>query len=109
MIKPAVSDINYQIYRDISSPLRGILSIPHSGEEIPDRFYHHLTDDMAALMTDVDYQVEQLVDIPKLVSEQIAVVVAKVHRAAVDLNRPAEQAILNWKNNSQGVELVTAE
>jgi N-formylglutamate deformylase len=109
MIKPAVSDLNYQIFMDSEGPIDGILSIPHSGESIPTPFIKHLTDDLRALMEDVDLKVDQLVDIPKLTSANIAVVVATLHRCAVDLNRPSDKAVLNWKCNSYGVKLVTSE
>lgn len=85
----------------------GILSIPHSGEIIPSEFESFLTTDHKARMQDVDFRVNELVDIPKLQESGIAVIVANIHRICVDLNRSPEICVLNWKSNSMGVELVT--
>ncbi len=87
----------------------GLVSIPHSGEEIPPVFKDYLTKDLRALKEDVDYKVSQLIDIKKLVDIGITVMVAKIHRACVDLNRPPETACLNWKENTHGIRLVIKE
>ncbi len=88
------------------APAVGILSIPHAGEVIPDSFKKFLTDDMIALMEDVDYRVHSLVDLDKIRSAGIAVIIAKVHRYCVDLNRAPDVAVLNWKENTKGVNIV---
>ncbi len=87
----------------------GLLSIPHSGEIIPNQFKKFLIEDQRALAEDVDYQVNQLIDIDLLTQAGIDVIIAKVHRTCVDLNRPPENAVLNWKLNSQGERIVTNE
>ncbi|MCK5882187.1 MAG: N-formylglutamate amidohydrolase [Bacteriovoracaceae bacterium] len=86
--------------------VKGILSIPHAGEVIPDEFLSYLTDDARAMMEDVDYRVHQLVDIERITNAGIAVIVANVHRYCVDLNRAPEAAVLNWKENSKGIPIV---
>jgi N-formylglutamate deformylase len=85
----------------------GVLSIPHSGEILPSEFEPYLISDRRKLMQDVDYRVHHLVDIPKLVESGIFVIVSNIIRVAVDLNRAPEISVLNWKRNSQGVEIVT--
>lgn len=87
----------------------GILSIPHSGEIIPQEFIPFLTTDNKAKMQDVDYKVNELVDIMELQRKGIAVVVSNIHRVCVDLNRSEQNCVLNWKKNSMGVDLVTKE
>lgn len=84
----------------------GILSIPHSGETIPDEFSKYLVDDQIALDKDVDTGVHQLVDIEALTEAGIAVLKANIHRVCVDLNRSPEICVLNWQKNSQGQVLV---
>lgn len=84
----------------------GLISIPHSGEWIPEELLPYLTDDMRACQEDVDYKVNELIDIEKLGGAGIHVLVANVHRVASDLNRSQDQAILHWKNNTKGVPLV---
>ncbi|MBL7664651.1 MAG: N-formylglutamate amidohydrolase [Bacteriovoracaceae bacterium] len=87
----------------------GILSIPHSGEDIPKEIAPYLTSDLKAHKEDVDYRVNDLVDIPTLQKHGIAVLVAHIHRVAVDLNRDANNCVLYWKKNTQGVPLVLQE
>ena len=87
----------------------GILSIPHSGEIIPQEFERFLVKDQKSRMQDVDFRVNELVDIAKLQKSGIAVIVANIHRACVDLNRSQDTSVLNWKKNSMGVELVQQE
>lgn len=84
----------------------GILSIPHSGEIVPDEFEKFLTKDQKARMQDVDFRVNELVDIPRLQKNGVAVLVANIHRICVDLNRSEDLCVLNWQRNSMGVELV---
>lgn len=87
----------------------GILSIPHSGEAIPEEFKEYITDDLTILAKDVDYAVDKLVDINALTEAGIAVIVANIHRTCVDLNRPSESCVLNWKKNSHGEQIVEKE
>lgn len=87
----------------------GIVSIPHSGEIIPDEFKPYLTSDLRAIAEDVDYKVDHLVDISELTKNGIAVIVSNIHRVCVDLNRAEDICVLNWKKNSQGEELVIKE
>ena len=84
----------------------GFVSIPHCGEEIPQEFLEFLTEDRRALAEDVDYKMNEMIDIPRLQSCGIAVIAAKIHRTCIDLNRSADLAVLNWIQNSQGVQLV---
>lgn len=85
--------------------VKAILSIPHSGEHIPNEFKEYLTDDLRALSEDVDYKVHELIDIDLMVENGIAVLVSNIHRTCVDLNRSEDLAIIAWKNNSKGVKL----
>lgn len=86
-----------------------MLSIPHSGEEIPAEFKGFLTNDTHLHKEDVDYKVNELVDIKKLQENGIGVLVAHVHRICVDLNRAEENCVMFWKNNTQGKQLVMKE
>jgi N-formylglutamate amidohydrolase len=88
---------------------RGVLSIPHSGEVIPEELKPFLTNDSKALAKDVDYKVDELVDIEKLTQNGIAVLVANIHRTCIDLNRAKDICVLNWKSNSHGEKLVMKE
>jgi N-formylglutamate amidohydrolase len=87
----------------------GILSIPHSGESVPEEFQSFLTDNSIDLNCDVDYKVDHLVDIDKLTQAGIAVIVSNIHRTCVDLNRSADICVLTWKKNSKGKTLVIKE
>lgn len=87
----------------------GILSIPHSGEDIPDEFREYITDDLTVLSRDVDFKVDELVDIGQLTENGIAVLVAHIHRTCVDLNRSEDICVLNWKSNSHGEKIVFKE
>lgn len=84
----------------------GIVSIPHSGEIIPDEFKPFLIDDVVELSRDVDTAVDKLVDIDDLVKNGVGVLKANIHRVCVDLNRTPEACVLNWQKNSRGVEIV---
>jgi N-formylglutamate amidohydrolase len=98
----------FTFYSALNSPT-GIVSIPHSGEIIPEVFTSFLTPDQTAKDQDLDYKVNQLVEIEELRKAGISVIVAHIHRVAVDLNRSPELAVLNWKKNSHGVPLVLKE
>lgn len=87
----------------------GILSLPHSGEVLPDEFKQYLSDDWNALMRDVDYKVHELIDIDLLQKAGIAVIKSHIIRTAVDLNRAQDNALLNWKQNSFGEQVVEQE
>ena len=84
-----------------------LISVPHSGQWIPwNDFNSFLIKDSTALRQDVDYAVDQLLDIPALQQIGVSVIVAKIHRTAVDLNRKRESAVLAWPHNSHGITLV---
>ena len=87
----------------------GILSIPHSGEHIPQEFKEFLISNQSDLDCDLDYKVDELVDIDTLTNNGIAVIVSNIHRACVDLNRAEDKSVLNWKKNSKGIQIVTSE
>ena len=87
----------------------GIVSIPHSGESLPNEFRTYLTDNTKDLMQDVDYRVQELVDINALQQEGIAVIYSNIIRTAIDLNRERSQCVFNWKNNSKGNQIVLTE
>lgn len=85
---------------------RGILSIPHSGENIPAEFSSFLSGNEDAYRSDVDFKVNELVDIKALQNAGIAVLVSNVHRICVDLNRAESNCVMFWKENTQGEKLV---
>lgn len=96
----------FDYYSPMGGHYRGILSIPHSGENIPKAFEEYLSGDLAAYKEDVDFKVNELVDIKSLQNAGIAVIVAHVHRICVDLNRAENNCVLFWKDNTQGKKLV---
>src|SRR5437868_7109810 len=96
----------FDYYAPLGSHYRGVLSIPHSGENIPEAFEEYLSGDLAAYKEDVDFKVNELVDIKSLQNAGIAVIVAHVHRFCVDLNRAENNCVLFWKDNTQGKKLV---
>jgi len=96
----------FDYYAPKGSQIRGLLSIPHSGENIPQVFLPYLSGDLRAYKEDVDYKVNELVDIPSLQEAGIAVLVAHVHRICIDLNRAESNCVLFWKDNTQGKKLV---
>jgi N-formylglutamate amidohydrolase len=87
----------------------GIVSIPHSGEIIPDDMEDYLVAGKRDCQEDVDFKVNELVDIETLQKNGIAVIVSHIHRVCVDLNRDMANTIFYWKKNTQGVDLVTKE
>lgn len=99
----------FDFHSPLGSVYRGLLSIPHSGENIPPEFEHFLSGDTAAYKEDVDFKVNELVDIRKLQEAGIAVLVAHVHRICVDLNRAENNCVLFWKDNTQGKKLVVQD
>lgn len=96
----------FDFYAPLGATYRGLLSIPHSGENIPAEFENYLSGDLQAYKEDVDFKVNELVDIKKLQEAGIAVLVAHVHRICVDLNRSEDICVLCWKDNTQGKKLV---
>ncbi len=88
------------------APLRALVSIPHSGEDVPEAFRGFLTTDARAMLEDVDFRVNELVDIPRLTAGGVGVLVAHVHRVCVDLNRAEDNCVLFWRENTHGVPLV---
>ncbi|MFT6631116.1 MAG: N-formylglutamate deformylase/formiminoglutamase [Bacteriovoracaceae bacterium] len=87
---------------------KGILSIPHSGEELPDEFKQYLSSNMKDLMQDVDFRVHELVDIEKLQENGITVLKSNIIRTAIDLNRKKEICLFSWKKNSKAVQIVNS-
>jgi N-formylglutamate amidohydrolase len=86
--------------------IRGLISIPHSGENIPQVFEPFLSGDLDAYKEDVDFKVNELIDIQALQEAGVAVLVAHVHRICVDLNRAESNCVLFWKDNTLGKKLV---
>ena len=99
----------FDYYAPMGEHFRGILSIPHSGENIPPEFAEFLSGDLNAYREDVDFKVNELIGIPRLQTAGIAVLVAHVHRICVDLNRAENNCVLFWKNNTHGKQLVVKE
>lgn len=102
------STLVFDYFPPLNGPI-GLLSIPHSGEEIPTEFITYLSGDKAAYREDVDYKVNELIDIKALQEAGVAVLVARVHRICIDLNRSEEATFMFWKNNTQGAPLVVKE
>ncbi|MFP5384534.1 MAG: N-formylglutamate amidohydrolase [Bacteriovoracia bacterium] len=99
----------FDYYAPMGSSYRGLLSIPHSGENIPDEFLPFLSGDLGAYKEDVDYKVNELIDIESLQMAGVAVIVSHVHRICVDLNRDESNCVLFWKENTQGKKLVVKD
>src|SRR4051812_31045133 len=99
----------FDYYAPLGGNYRGIISIPHSGEDVPPAFESFLSGDLRAYKEDVDFKVNELVDIKSLQEAGIAVLVAHVHRICIDLNRAEENCVLFWKDNTQGKKLVVKE
>ena len=99
----------FSFYPSLCGPLRAVVSIPHSGEDVPEVFKPHLTDDTRAMQEDVDTKVNELVDIPALQAAGIGVLVAHIHRVCVDINRDEDNCILCWKENTKGLRLVVKD
>lgn len=88
---------------------KALISIPHSGEYIPEEFKNLLITDIKEVSIDVDTAVDKLVEIERLNQAGIGVLVANIHRACVDLNRSPDLAVLAWEKNSQGKQIVTTK
>lgn len=98
----------FELYPSLKAPI-GILSIPHSGEVIPEEFKEYLIEDFTKLSRDVDTGVHELIDIDALNQSGITVIKANIHRIAIDLNRAQSESMLNWKRNSWGENVVIKE
>lgn len=96
-------------YHSSSGPIKGLITVPHAGLEIPKEFEDFLSSNRDDLDCDVDFSVHKLIDIEKLQAAGISVVVSNIHRTAVDLNRSEDKTILNWKKNSRGIKIVKQE
>ena len=90
----------------LTDQARALVSIPHSGEDVPAEFWPLLSADLATMREDVDFKVDALVDIEALQRAGVGVLVAHVHRVCVDLNRDEKNCILFWMQNTQGVTQV---
>ena len=99
--KPAI----FELYSP-HVPIIGVLSIPHSGEILPEEFKEYLINDPVLIARDVDYGVHHLVDIEKLNQNGIAVIKSNIIRTAIDLNRSRDKCFLNWEKNSHGEKIV---
>lgn len=99
----------FSFYAPLSDEFRGLLSIPHSGEVVPEAFNKYLSGNVLDYREDVDFKVDELVDIKALQESGVAVLVSHIHRICVDLNRSPDIAVLCWKNNTKGVPLVKLE
>lgn len=99
----------FDYYAPMGNSYKGLLSIPHSGENIPDVFIPYLSGDERAYKEDVDFKVNELIDIKALQNAGVAVLVAHVHRICVDLNRAESNCVLFWKDNTQGKKLVVKD
>lgn len=84
----------------------GFVSIPHSGEWIPEEFRPFLSGDEKAYGKDVDFKTRDLIDIKKLNENGIHVIVSNVHRICIDLNRDEDKCVFAWEKNSHGEKLV---
>lgn len=100
---------NFFYYPSQQSKTKAILSSPHPGLVIPNSFESFLVSDSKTRNCDVDFEVHQLVQLEKLQAAGFSAVIQNLHRICVDLNRPAETAVLNWKSNSKGQKLVLNE
>jgi N-formylglutamate amidohydrolase len=99
----------FNYYAPLSDEFRGLLSIPHSGETVPEAFHQYLSGNISDYREDIDFKVNELVDIKTLQEAGVAILVANIHRVCVDLNRSPENAILCWENNTKGAQLVMNE
>lgn len=99
----------FDYYAPLGTTYRGVLSIPHSGENIPPVFEPYLSGDEKAYREDVDFKVNELIDIEALQKAGVAVLVAHVHRVCVDLNRAESNCVLFWKENTKQTKLVVKD
>ncbi len=105
--KPKIDPL-FHYYAPLSEEFRGLLSIPHSGEVIPKVFKKYLSGNTKAYHEDLDFKVNELVDIRALQEAGIAVIVSNIHRICIDLNRAPSEALLNWVQNTKGEPIVVS-
>jgi len=98
----------YEFYAP-KSDIIGFVSIPHSGMGIPEEFKDFLVDDLKAIYNDVDFETASLFNIETLQSAGIAVLVSNIARTCIDLNRQRSDALLHWKKNTLGEQVVHKE
>jgi N-formylglutamate amidohydrolase len=79
-----------------------LLSIPHSGEIVPEEFLPYLSGDIQAYNEDIDYRVHECVELKELQENGISILYSHIHRVAVDLNRSPDKAVLHWEKNTKG-------
>jgi N-formylglutamate amidohydrolase len=103
--KPAIEEL-FKFY-PATTQFKGIVTIPHSGEWVPEEFVPYLCATEREMLEDVDFRVNDLVDITQLQNAGISVIVANIHRVCVDLNRTPELSVLYWQENTHGVKLVS--
>ena len=96
----------FSYHSPLGTKVLGLVSIPHSGEDIPPVFESFLSGDLEAYREDIDFRVNELVDIPELQKAGIGVLVSHVHRICVDLNRDESNCVLFWKKNTKEKTLV---
>lgn len=96
----------FSYYPSLTDKTVAVVSIPHSGEDVPDEFWPYLAAGLDVMREDVDFKVNELIDIEALQKAGIAVIVAHVHRVCVDLNRAPDQSVMFWKQNTKGVPLI---
>jgi N-formylglutamate amidohydrolase len=96
----------FTFYQALTKAPKGLISMPHSGEEFPREFKEYLVDDHQKLMKDTDFRVFELVDLEKLRKAGFAILISHIHRTCIDLNRSRENSCLYWKKNTHGDEIV---
>ena len=89
-------------------PVRGMISIPHAGDFIPDEFRSFLNDNEWAFGQDLDFKAHELIDSKALCEAGIVILKSNIHRVACDLNRYAPKAIFAWPKTSQGIPLLSS-
>jgi N-formylglutamate amidohydrolase len=92
-----------------SASLQALLSIPHSGEIIPEEFLPYLSGDLTAYQEDVDFKVHECVHLDDLRAAGVSIIFSHIHRVAVDLNRSPEKSVLHWEKNTKGKTIRTKD
>ena len=95
----------FEFFPAYGTPI-GLLSIPHSGEIIPEEFNQYLIDEPKHLMQDLDYRVHELIDCEKIRQAGISILKSNISRVCIDLNRSKDKCLLTWKKNSRGIQIV---
>ena len=96
-------------YYKSNKKIIGLISIPHSGLFVPNEFKKYLISDIEKLNTDIDYNVDNLIDIDELNYNGIDVIVSNINRVCIDLNRDINNCLLYWNENTKGDKLVIDE